>query len=95
MIFVQIATALAIGAYVVLSKDSRRKRPDAIPRESFQHPADHLIERTAALSSRRSNCILTRTDDECSRKWRMGQLHSAGRRTATYSFARRDVEFRH
>jgi hypothetical protein len=42
MIIVQIATALAIGAYVVLSKDAQPKRPDAIPRESFQHPADHL-----------------------------------------------------
>jgi hypothetical protein len=26
----QIATALAIGAYVVLSKDSRLKRPNAV-----------------------------------------------------------------
>jgi hypothetical protein len=33
----QIATALAIGAYVVLSKDARPKNPDAISRESFQH----------------------------------------------------------
>ena len=31
----QIATALAIGAYVVLSKDAQPKRPDATPRESF------------------------------------------------------------
>ena len=37
-----IATALAIGAYVVLSKDAQPKRPDATPRESFQHPAAHL-----------------------------------------------------
>jgi hypothetical protein len=42
MFLVQIATALAIGAYVVLSKDAQPKRPDATPRESFQHPADHL-----------------------------------------------------
>jgi hypothetical protein len=44
MIIVQIATALAIGAYVVLSKDSQRNRPDATPRESLRlkHPADHL-----------------------------------------------------
>jgi hypothetical protein len=34
MILVQTATALAIGAYAVLSKDSQSKRPDAIPRES-------------------------------------------------------------
>ena len=38
----QIATALAIGAYVVLSKDAQPKRPDATARESIQHPADHL-----------------------------------------------------
>jgi hypothetical protein len=38
----QIATALAIGAYVVLSKDAQFKRADAAPRESFQHPIDHL-----------------------------------------------------
>jgi hypothetical protein len=41
----QIATALAIGAYVVLSKDAQPKRPDATPRESFQRPADHLLDR--------------------------------------------------
>jgi hypothetical protein len=38
MILVQIATALAIGAYVVLSKDAQPVRPHATPRESFQHP---------------------------------------------------------
>jgi hypothetical protein len=43
MILVQIATALAIGAYVVLSKDAQPKRPDASPRESFQQPADRPI----------------------------------------------------
>jgi hypothetical protein len=42
MILVQIATALAIGAYVVLSKDAQPKHPDSTPRESFQQPADHL-----------------------------------------------------
>lgn len=42
MILIQITTALAIGAYVVLSRDAHPKRPDATPRESFQHPADHL-----------------------------------------------------
>jgi hypothetical protein len=52
MILVQIATALAIGAYVVLSKDAQPKRPDVTPRQSFQQPADHLIA-TVALSSRR------------------------------------------
>jgi len=38
MILIQIATALAIGAYVVLSKDAQPKRPDATPRESFARP---------------------------------------------------------
>ena len=42
IILIQIATALAIGAYVVLSKDSRPNRPDATPRESFQHPDNYL-----------------------------------------------------
>jgi hypothetical protein len=42
IILVQIATALAIGAYVVLSKDAQPERLDATPRESFQHPADRL-----------------------------------------------------
>jgi len=32
MIFVQIATALAVGAYVALSKDAHAKRPNATPR---------------------------------------------------------------
>jgi hypothetical protein len=36
MILVQIATALAIGAYVVLSKDAKHKRLDATPRESLR-----------------------------------------------------------
>jgi len=45
MILVQIATALAIGAYVVLSKDAQRRRSDATPRESVQRPADHLFDR--------------------------------------------------
>jgi hypothetical protein len=47
MIFVQIATALAIGTYVVLSKDAQHKRLDATPRESLrlQHSADHLLDR--------------------------------------------------
>jgi hypothetical protein len=38
----QIAAALAIGAYVVLSKDAQSKRPDTAPRESFQRAIDHL-----------------------------------------------------
>ena len=47
MILVQIATALAIGAYVVLSKDAQHKRRDATPRKSLelQHSADHLLDR--------------------------------------------------
>ena len=42
MILVQIATALAIGTYVVLSKDAPLEFPAATPRESFQFPSDHL-----------------------------------------------------
>ena len=38
----EIGTALAIGAYVVLSRDAQPKRLDATPRESLQHPADPL-----------------------------------------------------
>jgi hypothetical protein len=45
MILVQIATALAAGAYVVLSKDAQPKRPNATSRESFQHSADYLLDR--------------------------------------------------
>jgi uncharacterized protein YbjT (DUF2867 family) len=45
MILVQIATALAVGVYVVLSKDAQRKRLDATPRESLrlQHSVDYLL----------------------------------------------------
>jgi hypothetical protein len=45
MILVQIATALAVGAYVVLSRDAQHKRLDATPRESLrlQHSVDHLL----------------------------------------------------
>jgi hypothetical protein len=44
----QIATALAIGAYVVLSKDAQHKRHDATPRESLrlQDSADIVDTRT-------------------------------------------------
>jgi hypothetical protein len=47
MILVQIATALAIGAYVVLSKEPQHERLDATPREPLrlQHPADNLLDR--------------------------------------------------
>jgi len=34
--------SLAIGAYVVLSKDAHLRHSDEAPRESFQFPADHL-----------------------------------------------------
>lgn len=51
VMILQFATALAIGAYAVLSKDAQPKRPDATPREPFQRPEDHLIA-TVALSSR-------------------------------------------
>jgi hypothetical protein len=70
MILVQIATALAIGAYVVLSKDAKRKRPDATPRESLrlQHPADHLLDRDGRPELSAIHDYILLTDDECSRK---------------------------
>jgi hypothetical protein len=37
MILVQIATALAIGAYVVLSKDAQHRRLDATPTQGKHH----------------------------------------------------------
>jgi len=47
MILVPIATALAVGVYVVLSKDAQPERLDAAPRESLRlpHSADHLLDR--------------------------------------------------
>jgi hypothetical protein len=55
----QIATALAIGAYVVLSKDAQSKRPDATPRESFQHPADHFDrDGRAPADTQTSDCLI-------------------------------------
>jgi hypothetical protein len=39
----QIATALAVGFYVVLARDVQPKRLDATPRRSFQHSADHFV----------------------------------------------------
>jgi hypothetical protein len=59
MILVQIAAALAIGAYVVLSKDVQPKRPDASPRESFQHPANHLDRDShAPADTQASDCLI-------------------------------------
>jgi hypothetical protein len=37
MILVQIATALAIGAHVVLSKDAQHKRLDVTPTQGKHH----------------------------------------------------------
>jgi hypothetical protein len=57
MILVQIATALAIGIYVVLSKDVRHKCLDATPRESLrQRSAEHRTakRRTVALDGARN-----------------------------------------
>ena len=54
MILIQIATALAIGAYVVLSKDAQPKRPNATPRESFEHAADHLVRIARTLIRNRA-----------------------------------------
>jgi hypothetical protein len=85
MILIQIATALAIGFYVVLSKDAQPERSDATPRASFQHPADHLDRDD--LSERlaiRDYILLT---DEGARKTPeaggLGWLHSAFRISAT------------
>ncbi len=46
MILVPIATALAVGAYVVISKDAPPKRLNAAPRESLRllHSVDHLLD---------------------------------------------------
>ena len=57
MILVQIATALAIGVYVVLSKDVRHKCLDATPRESLrQRSVDHRTGKagTVALDAARN-----------------------------------------
>jgi hypothetical protein len=57
MILVQIATALAIGVYVVLSKDVRHNCLDATPRESLrQRSADHRTGKagTVALDGARN-----------------------------------------
>ena len=63
----QIATALAIGAYVVLSKDARPKRPNSTSRESFQPPADHLdLDGRLELSAIHDYILLRK--DESSRK---------------------------
>jgi hypothetical protein len=60
MILVQIAAALAIGGYVVLSKDVQPKRPDASPRESFQHPADQFLDcdSRAPADTQASDCLI-------------------------------------
>ena len=62
MILVQIATALTIGAYVVLSKDGQPKRLDANPRESLplQQPARAAFPFKAAVSLRRAAVIICR-----------------------------------
>ena len=44
----QVATALAIGAYAVLSKEAQHGRPDAIPREAFMA----ILSRTAMITDR-------------------------------------------
>jgi len=53
MILVQIATALAIGIYVVLSKDVRHKCLDATPRETLRlkHSAAQSIRNQISLSA--------------------------------------------
>jgi hypothetical protein len=58
-----IATALAVGIYVVLSKDVLHKGLDAAPRQSFQHSADHSIDGACASApSARFMTISIRTE---------------------------------
>lgn len=40
-----IATALAVGVYVVLSRDVQPERPESTTGESFQYTADDLLDR--------------------------------------------------
>lgn len=39
-----IAIALAVGVYVVLSRDVQPERPESTTGESFQYPADDLLD---------------------------------------------------
>jgi hypothetical protein len=47
----QVATALAIGAYVVLSKDAQSKRPDATPHESVTKTTGDRSKSVTALGA--------------------------------------------
>ena len=51
----QIATALAIGAYVVLSKDTQPKHADATLASRFSTWPSMALIAAVALSSRRSD----------------------------------------
>jgi len=62
LIILQFATALAIGAYVVLSKDAQPRRADTTAREAFQlqYPADHFLERDSRspAHSQTADCLI-------------------------------------
>jgi hypothetical protein len=51
MILVQIATALAIGAYVVLSKDAQHKRLDATPTQGKHHAGFAVLMRLFSVGA--------------------------------------------
>jgi hypothetical protein len=51
MILVQIATALAIGAYVVLSKDAQHKRLDATPTQGKHHAGSAALTRLFSVGA--------------------------------------------
>ncbi len=62
MILIQIATALAIGAYVVLSKDGQSERPDATLRDPHPSPdtalrRDHHLGCSAELPRELANIV--------------------------------------
>jgi len=84
MILIQIATALAIGAYVVLSKDAQPERPDATPRESFQYPADHLDRDARPEFSAIADYILLTGDEHSNRPGRCARRSDALRPTSVH-----------
>jgi hypothetical protein len=76
MILIQITTALAVGAYVVLSRDAHPKRHGVAPRESIQHPADHLDRDGRPELAMIRDCILL-NDNESSRRPQRGMTQFA------------------
>jgi hypothetical protein len=53
----QIVTALAIGAYVVLSRDAQPKRADAAHRRAVSAPRQIISIAMAATSSRSADVL--------------------------------------